>query len=82
LGGFSIFPELSNSGSPPAKPGVYLREIISFIEEPDVIRKILVYLDLRDIRNHNPPPKKHTQIPELTYDDAYSQLPFADAWIQ
>jgi hypothetical protein len=57
-------------------------KIISFIEEPDVIRKILVYLDLWDIRNHAPPPKKYVQIPELTFDDSYSQLPFADAWIQ
>jgi hypothetical protein len=27
VGGFLIFPELSNSGSPPAEPGVYLKEI-------------------------------------------------------
>lgn len=57
-------------------------KIISFIEEPDVIRKILVHLDLWDIRNHDPPAAKYRQVPELTYDDSYSQLPFADAWIQ
>ena len=56
--------------------------IISFSEEVDVIWKILVHLKLWDIRNHDPPIKKHAQIQELTYDDAYSQLPFADAWIQ
>jgi hypothetical protein len=27
VGGFLIFPELSNPGSPPAQPGVYLEEI-------------------------------------------------------
>jgi hypothetical protein len=55
-------------------------KVISFIEEPAVIRKILVHLDLWDIRNHDPPVKTHEHIPELTYDDAYSQLPFSDAW--
>lgn len=55
-------------------------KVISFIEEPAVIRKILVHLDLWDIRNHEPPVKTHAHIPELTYDDEYSQLPFSDAW--
>jgi len=27
VGGFPVFPELSNSGSPPAQPGVYSGEI-------------------------------------------------------
>jgi len=31
-------------------------KIIPLIEEPDVIRKILVHLDLWDIRNHDPLP--------------------------
>lgn len=57
-------------------------KIISFIEWPDVIRKILVHLNLWDIRNHDPPPKTHVQFPELTYDDTYSQLPFVDDWAQ
>ncbi|MFZ2419409.1 MAG: MarR family transcriptional regulator, partial [Smithellaceae bacterium] len=30
VGGFPVFPELSNSGSPPAQPGVYSGEITSF----------------------------------------------------
>jgi len=34
-------------------------KIISFIEEPDVIRKILTHLDLWETRNHDPPPAKH-----------------------
>jgi hypothetical protein len=57
-------------------------KIISFIEEPDVIRTILVHLNLWDIRNHDPPIKKHTQIHELTYDDSYAQPSFDDAWVQ
>ncbi|MBT9141707.1 MAG: hypothetical protein DDT29_00098 [Dehalococcoidia bacterium] len=28
--------------------------IISFIEEPDVIKAILLHLDLRAVRNHDP----------------------------
>jgi hypothetical protein len=42
------------------------------------IHKILVYLDLWDIRNHGPPVKTHVYIPKLTYDDDYFQLPFTD----
>jgi hypothetical protein len=57
-------------------------KIIAFIEEPDIIRRILVHLDLWDIRNHDPPVKKSEHIPELTYDDSCSQLPFSDAWMQ
>ncbi|MFH1152264.1 MAG: hypothetical protein V1793_00490 [Pseudomonadota bacterium] len=30
-------------------------KIISFIEDLDIIEKILRHLDLRDIRNHDPP---------------------------
>ncbi|MBU1181141.1 MAG: hypothetical protein KKF00_03045 [Proteobacteria bacterium] len=46
--------------------------------EPDVIRKILVHLDLWETRNRDPPTEKHTQIQELTYGDSYSQLPFTN----
>jgi len=59
-------------------------KIISFIEEPDIIRiirKILVHFNLRDLRNHDPPIKKPVRIPELTYDASCSQLPFSDGWI-
>ena len=49
-------------------------KIISFIEEPDIIRNILVHPDLWETRNHDPPAAKYMQIPELTYDDSYSQL--------
>jgi len=57
-------------------------KIISFIEEPDIIRKILAHLDLWETRNHDPPTEKHTQIPEMTYDYSYSKLPFADDRVQ
>ncbi len=59
-----------------------IMKIISFIEEPDIIRKILVHLDLWDVRNHDPPVKTHEQVHELTYDDSYAQPSFEDAWIQ
>lgn len=49
--------------------------IISFIEKPDVIKKILQHLGLWDIRNTGPPekPSPTYDIPELTYDNAFSQ---------
>ena len=53
-----------------------IMKIISFIEAPDIIRKILVHLDLWDVRNHDPLARKHPKIQELTYDDSYSQEPF------
>jgi hypothetical protein len=56
-------------------------KIISFIDASDIIRKILVHLDLWDLRNHDPPIQKPVRIPELTYDDSCSQLPFSDGWI-
>lgn len=57
-------------------------KIISFIEESDIIRKILVHLNLWDLRNHDPPVKKSEHIPELKYDDSCSQLPLSDDWMQ
>ena len=56
--------------------------IISFIEEWAVIRKILVYLDLWETRNHDPPAPKNEHITELVYDDSYSQIPQTDYWLQ
>jgi hypothetical protein len=57
-------------------------KIISFIEEPKVIRKILTHLDLWETLNHDPPAATYPQLPELTYDDSCAQVPFADAWAQ
>jgi len=43
--------------------------IISFIEELDIIEKILRHLGLWDIRNHDPPkPAVPNFIPDLVYD--------------
>ena len=57
-------------------------KIISFIEDKDVIEKILRHLGLWKTRNHDPPFKSAAHIPELTYDDSYSQLPPSDYWLQ
>ncbi|WP_155310524.1 hypothetical protein [Desulfosarcina ovata] len=56
--------------------------IIAFIEDEQLIKKILKHLDLWEIRNHGPPDRDPTHIPELTYDDDYSQIPTVDYWIQ
>ena len=55
---------------------------ISFIEDGEIIEKILRHLDLWDIRNHDPPARKATHIPELIIDPSYSQLPETDYWVQ
>lgn len=53
--------------------------IISFIEELDIIEKILRHLGLWDIRNHDPPkPAIPNFIPDLVYDFSDSQIPAAD----
>jgi len=44
-------------------------KIIALIEELSVIRKILVHLNLWDVRNHDPP-ERYDLIPELTYDNS------------
>lgn len=49
--------------------------IIRFIEELDIIEKILGHLGLWDIRNHDPPqPVIFDSIPDLVYDLYYSQI--------
>jgi hypothetical protein len=54
--------------------------IISFIEDKETIKKILVHLGLWETRNHDPPTKKTIEanhivpeLPEMVYDD-FSQL--------
>ncbi len=62
--------------------------IISFIEELDIIEKILRHLGLWDIRNHDPPqPVTSDYIPDLVYDlsderklHCVPQIPAADYW--
>lgn len=56
--------------------------IVSFIESPETIKKILLHLNLWESRNHDPPDfnaVKH--IPEATPElscDGYSQIVYAD----
>jgi hypothetical protein len=58
-------------------------KIISFIDQHFLIKKILKHLGLWDIHNHDPPAKNANHIPDLTYDDSYSQVPMDDNyWIQ
>ncbi len=54
--------------------------IISFIEELDIIEKILRHLDLWDIRNHDPPDKISDYILELVCDETDSRIPVFDDW--
>lgn len=56
-------------------------KIISFIEDKDVIEKILRHLGLWKTRNHDPPSGKVSHIPEFTYDVDYSQIPPYDYWL-
>ncbi|EMS77964.1 IS91 family transposase [Desulfotignum phosphitoxidans] len=61
-------------------------KIISFIEEFDVIEKILRHLDLWDIHNHDPPQKVFDYILDLVcawssgYDEADSRIPEFEHW--
>jgi len=55
--------------------------IIAFIEIPHIIKKILKHLDLWETNNHDPP-KITAVITQASYDDAYSQIPPYDYWIQ
>jgi hypothetical protein len=54
--------------------------VISVIEDPLIIKKILKHLGLWETRNHDPPPENSSYIPELTYDDSDSQIPAYDYW--
>jgi hypothetical protein len=59
--------------------------IIAFIEDSDMIEKILKHPKLWDIRHHDPPmTNKNDHLiveSEVVYDDYFSQLPAADAWV-
>jgi hypothetical protein len=44
-----------------------IMEIICFIEDLDIIEKILRHLNLWDIRNHDPPAKQQAYIELLQY---------------
>ena len=46
--------------------------IISFIDQPDVIKKILKHLGLWE--ESHAPPGKHQREKEITFNPSYSQL--------
>jgi hypothetical protein len=55
--------------------------VIAFIEDDDVIRKILVHLGLWDIRNHDPPGPVGDSFQDFIIDESYSQLPQNESWM-
>jgi len=57
--------------------------IIAFIEDDQIIQKILKHLGLWETNNHDPPARNLSQTAnDLTYDDSYSQIPTIDDWLQ
>jgi hypothetical protein len=50
-------------------------KVIAFIEQRQVIEKILRHLKMWDTHNHDPPPANSPYISELTYDDSDCQIP-------
>jgi hypothetical protein len=54
--------------------------LISFIDNPVLIKKILQHLNLWDTCNHDPPAKDRSHISGLIYDDSDSQIPPYDYW--
>ena len=55
--------------------------VIAFIEDDDVIRKILVHLGLWDTRNHDPPHPAANSSRISSSMKSYCQLPKIDHWI-
>ncbi len=68
------------SGSPDMSKMPGAMRVISVIEGPLIIKKILKHLGLLETRNHDPPQENSSYIPELTYDDSDSQIPAYDYW--
>jgi len=52
--------------------------IISFIEDMEIIEKILRHLDLWDTRNHDPPAHRTPTFHDYNIDHSYSQIPQTD----
>lgn len=62
------------------------KKVIGFIEDGEIIEKILRYLGLWETRSNDPPKSSNKPLTnrkgELTCDIAYSQLPPIDYWTQ
>ena len=56
--------------------------IIAFIEFPHIIERILKHLGRWETRNHDPLPINTEINTQVVYDDAFSQVPPYDYWIQ
>ena len=54
--------------------------IIAFIEDEEVIKKILKHLGLWDIKAR-PPPKTTVPLPDVHIDYSDSQLPLSDNYL-
>jgi hypothetical protein len=55
-------------------------KIVAFIEELEIIEKILRHLDLRDIHNHDLPQKFSDYILELVCEKPDPRIPFFESW--
>ena len=57
-------------------------KILSFIEDPEIIKKILKHLDLWHVKPRPPPKATGPQeTPEYRIDYSASQLPTSDKWL-
>ena len=70
-------------GCPPTKTAdieeLFRHEVFKMLKaegkiNDTVIEKILRHLGLWETRNHDPPVRNASHIPEFTYDDDYSQV--------
>lgn len=55
--------------------------ILSFIENPDVIKKILKHLDPWDIKARPPPEKANASPPETYTEYSHSQVPLCEDYL-
>lgn len=59
-------------------------KVNSFIEDVELIKKILMHHGWWDTRNHDPTQLDNSHTPaivaELTYDSTFSRLPLIDYW--
>ena len=56
-------------------------KILSFIEDPEIIEKILKHLDLWDVKPRPPPKRGNTLPSNIHIDYSYSQVPTSDDYL-